>query len=173
MGEDRAAPARPAWTGKGLARSRGLAILAGIAAAGAALWSPGRPGEDAPPPETTEGPLSGALILACAGPGEDPAEGALIASRVRAAFDPRRSLLRLDDGRERIVPRGARSVLVDSAGRVQAFREPLLSPALIRALCSLPPAALAARLRDWANGTQPLPHGTAADERLRRFLLDR
>lgn len=172
MDEAGAAPRPFARTGRGLARAQGLAILASIAATGAALWRLDSPRQPPLLVEVSEDPPSGSLLIADASPIGDPAGDTLIVSRLRAALDPRRSLLRLEDGRERIVPRGARSVLIHPDGRVEAFHEPLISGTLLRLLRSYPPSGRAARLREWVASTKLFPHGAGADERLRRFLED-
>jgi len=159
--------------GMGLGRARGLATLAAIAAAGAVVWKVDSP---RPPPhvvEASDDPPSTFLYIADTTTAGDPAAALLIVSRLRAAFDPWRSILSLEDGRERVVPRGAAAVLVHADGRVEAFREPLLSGTLLRLLRSYPISDRARQLREWVAGTKPFPHGVGMDERLRRFLEDR
>jgi hypothetical protein len=117
----------PARVGKALSRLQGLAALAVLGLVGWELCSLAGLRLEALRFGCDVQDAGGGRVLAfweAGNRGLSPERAVLARAPVRS-FDPERSILILDSGSARIVPRSARTILVDEAGRIEALRAPV------------------------------------------------
>lgn len=167
--------------GKGLARARGFALLGALALMGWALLSIA-PLPLTPKPEVAESD-NGSLALLLDGakspnPSQTGSRGRtlLILSKVPFDYDPGRSLLTFrTDQAQRIIPGGARTVMVHSDRRIEASPGLTIPLSWLEALKALPASLRGAKLKDWLQDarTSPSPGLFPPDERLCKFWLER